>query len=40
VLTPVSVDPTGGSPEEFGEFIRIDRDNAAKVARMANLKME
>ena len=40
VLTPVSVDPTGGTPEEFGEFMRIDRDNAAKVARMANLKME
>lgn len=40
VLTPVSVDPTGGTPEEFGEFMRIDRDNAAKVARMAKLKME
>ena len=40
VLTPVSVDPTGGSPEEFAEFMRTDRENAAKVARLANLKME
>ena len=40
VLTPVSIDPVGGSAEEFGAFLKTDRENAEKVAKLANLKTE
>ncbi|MBI2960839.1 MAG: tripartite tricarboxylate transporter substrate binding protein [Betaproteobacteria bacterium] len=40
VLAPMSVDPIGGSPEEFAAFLRKDREIAEKVAKLARLKTE
>ena len=37
-LTPFGFEPVGGSPEEFAAYLKTDRETAAKLARMANLK--
>ena len=40
VLAPVSIDPIGGSPEEFAAFLKADREIAEKVAKLAQLRTE
>lgn len=40
VLLPISVEPVGGSPEDFAVFLKKDRDIAAKIAKLANLRPE
>jgi tripartite-type tricarboxylate transporter receptor subunit TctC len=37
-LTPFASSPVGGTPEEFAAFLEKDRETAAKLARIANLK--
>lgn len=40
VLKPAAIDPSGGSPEEFVEFLKSDRETAAMLAKIANLRSE
>lgn len=40
VLTPLGAEPNGGTTEEFASFLRSDRETAAKLAKIANLKSE
>ena len=37
-LTPFASSPVGGTPEEFAAFLEKDRETAAKLAKIANLK--
>ncbi len=37
VLTPVSVEAVGGTPEEFGAFMKSDREVATKLAKIAKI---
>jgi tripartite-type tricarboxylate transporter receptor subunit TctC len=39
-LTPQSMDPRGGTPEEFAAFLRQDRETAGKLAKLAGVKPE
>jgi tripartite-type tricarboxylate transporter receptor subunit TctC len=39
-LTPQSMDPRGGTPEEFAAFLRSDRETAGKLAKLAGVKPE
>jgi tripartite-type tricarboxylate transporter receptor subunit TctC len=39
-LAPQSMDPRGGTPEEFAAFIKVDRETAGKLARLAGVKPE
>jgi tripartite-type tricarboxylate transporter receptor subunit TctC len=39
-LAPVSVDPIGGSPEEYGAFLKADREVTERVAKAADIKKE
>ena len=37
VLTPISVEPVGGTPEEFSAFMKSDREVATRLAKIAKL---
>ena len=37
-LTAASVEPVGGTPEEFAAFLKKDRETAAQLTRLANVK--
>ncbi|MEI7427317.1 MAG: tripartite tricarboxylate transporter substrate binding protein [Betaproteobacteria bacterium] len=37
VLTPISVEAVGGTPEEFGSFMKLDREVATKLAKIAKI---
>jgi tripartite-type tricarboxylate transporter receptor subunit TctC len=37
VLTPVSVEAVGGTPEEFASFMKLDRELATKLAKIAKI---
>ncbi len=37
-FTPASVEPVGGTPEEFAAFLKKDRETAARLTRLANVK--
>jgi len=37
VLTPISVEPVGGTPEEFSTFMKSDREVATRLAKIAKL---
>jgi len=37
VLTPASVEAVGGTPEEFGAFMKSDREVATKLAKIAKI---
>jgi tripartite-type tricarboxylate transporter receptor subunit TctC len=37
-LAPISVEPRGGSPEDFAAFIAKDRETAAILVKLANVK--
>ena len=37
-LSPSAVEPAGGSVEEFAEFVRKDREAAAQLVKLANIK--
>jgi len=37
VLTPISVEAVGGTPEEFGSFMKVDREGASKLAKIAKI---
>ena len=39
-LTPQSMDPRGGTPEEFAAFLKADRETAGKLAKLAGVKPE
>jgi tripartite-type tricarboxylate transporter receptor subunit TctC len=39
-LSPASVEPVGGTPDDFAAFLRKDRDTAAKLTRLANVKLQ
>jgi tripartite-type tricarboxylate transporter receptor subunit TctC len=40
ILTPLSIDPIGGSPEEFAAVMRRDSATTEKVAKAANIRAE
>jgi tripartite-type tricarboxylate transporter receptor subunit TctC len=37
VLTPISVEPVGGTPEEFSAFMKSDREVATRLAKIAKI---
>ena len=37
VLTPISVEAIGGSPEEFGAFMKTDREVTSRLAKLAKI---
>jgi tripartite-type tricarboxylate transporter receptor subunit TctC len=37
VLSPISVEAIGGTPEEFGTFMKTDREVTAKLAKIAKI---
>jgi tripartite-type tricarboxylate transporter receptor subunit TctC len=37
VLTPISVEPVGGTPEEFSSFMKTDREVATRLAKIAKI---
>lgn len=37
VLTPISVEAVGGTPEEFASFMKLDREVATKLAKIAKI---
>ena len=37
VLTPISVEAIGGTPEEFGAFMKTDREVTSKLAKVAKI---
>jgi len=37
VLTPISVEPVGGTAEEFGAFMKSDREVATRLAKIAKI---
>lgn len=37
-LTPASVEAVGGTPEEFAAFLKKDRETAARLTKLANVK--
>jgi hypothetical protein len=37
VLTPISVEPVGGTSEEFSAFMKTDREVASRLAKIAKL---
>ena len=39
-LTPASVEAAGGTPEEFAVFLRKDRETAARLTKLANVKLQ
>ena len=39
-LTPQSMDPRGGSPEDFAAFLRVDRETNGRLAKLAGVKPE
>jgi tripartite-type tricarboxylate transporter receptor subunit TctC len=39
VLTPISVEAIGGSPEDFGTFMKTDREVTSKLAKLAKISV-
>ncbi len=37
-FTPASVEPVGGTPEQFAAFLKKDRETAERLTRLANVK--
>ena len=37
-LRPASVEPVGGTPEDFAAFLKKDRETAAKLTGLANVR--
>jgi tripartite-type tricarboxylate transporter receptor subunit TctC len=37
-LAPASVEPRGGTPEEFAAFLKTDRETAARLTKLADVK--
>lgn len=39
-LTAMGISPTGGTPEEFAAFLKTNRETAAELAKIANLRLD
>jgi tripartite-type tricarboxylate transporter receptor subunit TctC len=39
-LTSQAIIPAGGSPEQFSEFLRTDREEAAKLVKTAGVRLD
>lgn len=37
-LTPLGIEPVSNSPEEFAAFLKVDRETAAKVVKLAKIQ--
>ena len=37
-LTPASIEPKGGTPEEFAAFLKADRETAGRLSKLAKVK--